>query len=126
MVNNFFYLFSSLIYETNQQFQIFRKIYINNFNFYKTKNLKESFKKKKLSKYYHKSEYKKHLGTYTKFYSSNLLFYKIKQYYTTSVIFNHKFLTSKDVKILKQFCLLKKIYWIILNYNKPKILIDML
>lgn len=113
LVSTFFYLSSSLFYETNQRFQILRSFSINSFSFLKTQNSNNSFKKKQLSKYNRKSEYYKRLGTYTNFYFNE--YNKIKRHYATSVIFDHKFLTSEDVKLLKTFYKLKKIFFL-LNY----------
>merc|ERR1712238_386915 len=72
LVNAFLYLLSSLFYETNNQFQIFKMLGINGYNDFIIQNLKDSFKK---------------TGLFT---------------------YNHKFLTSYEIKILKTLCLLKK------------------
>jgi hypothetical protein len=107
LVNAFLYLLSSLFYETNNQFQIFKMSSINGYNAFIIQNLKDSFKKTGLFTYNHKNVFHhKHLGTYRKFYYWN--FHLIKRCNTTSVIYNHKFLTSYEIKILKTLCLLKK------------------
>ena len=45
LVNAFLYLLSSLFYETNNQFQIFKMSGINGYNNFIIQNLKDSFKK---------------------------------------------------------------------------------
>jgi len=106
VVNAFLYQLSSLFYETNNQFQILKKICINGYKYFIIQNLKDSFRKIELFKYNHKNDFlREHLGTYRKFY---WYFCLIKRCNTTSVIYNHEFLTSYELKILKTLCFLKK------------------
>nr|QYC61870.1 hypothetical protein [Actinocyclus sp. mgcode 4] len=106
LVNAFLYLLSSFFYETNNQFQILKIYSINSYKSCITQNLKDSLKKNGLFKYNHKSDFiNKHLGTYRKFYKTLSL---VKRCNTTSVIYNHKFLTSYEIKILKTLCIFKQ------------------
>jgi len=123
LVNTFFYLSNNLFYEVNEQFLILRKLSNNSFTNVKTQNLEDTFKRRGLYKYNHKSGLNIHLGTCRKFYPS---FRSVRLCNTTSVVSNHEFLTSFDLKTLKTLCKIRKkdrkIVDLITLLQKPDIL----
>jgi len=106
--NTFLYLLSSFFYEMKNEYKILKIVSIISYIYFIIVNLKDSLKKARLFKYNHKSVFyfNKHFGTYRKFY---VILELIKRCNTTSVIFDHKFLTSNDIRILKTLCTFKSV-----------------